>query len=440
LGPRAPRRPSSQLDRANTVACPAHPACAAPGPAHDLPRPPAPRPSFAPRQSRASPARVRRAAQPRRPARTRPRLARGAPSAPAAAAAQRAHAPGRTVHLPKRLWAVFSPTTPPKPPRSRTSPSSSPRLRSPPRHRRRRSRAPPGAPPPSPNSRAQRLAVLHRGELAPLPLSPSSPALCRRRSSVSVGEKSPSLSSPAFFPVATVAPCSWPGATGVRMGAATCVPRWPAGSPPSPCSLDQSCAARARRPAGQFATRRWSVRRGREVPGRDLRCSAPSPTARPPMLAPGCRQQGARDKPKPARARRTPNTPPWLAKVAELPSPTPPMSLQPAPAVRLPSPCLGLAVSRVAHVKLRVCSASPCSRSRVVQLVRALAFACAQYVDGTSSTLVYPLVYPPCAFASLATARASRIKSSRVVRARCAYHSHVSSCASVHVNNSPHTE
>jgi hypothetical protein len=83
--------------------------------------------------------------------------------------------------------------------------------------------------------------------------------------------------------------------------------------------------------------------------------------------------------------------------VTELPSPTPPMSLQPTPVVRLPSPCLGLAVSHVVHVKSRVRSASPCHRSRVVQLVHALAFACAQCVDGTPSTLVYSpstFVYP----------------------------------------------
>jgi hypothetical protein len=48
----------------------------------------------------------------------------------------------------------------------------------------------------------------------------------------------------------------------------------------------------------------------------------------------------------------TPSTPPWLAMVTELPSPTPPMSLQPAPVVRLPSPCLRLAVSHVVHVKI----------------------------------------------------------------------------------------
>jgi hypothetical protein len=86
--------------------------------------------------------------------------------------------------------------------------------------------------------------------------------------------------------------------------------------------------------------------------------------------------------------------------VTESPSSTPPTSLQPAPAVRLPSPRLGLAVSCVVHVKSRVLSASPCYRSRVAQLVHALAFACAQCVDGTPSTLVYspstfvyPLVY-----------------------------------------------
>jgi hypothetical protein len=56
--------------------------------------------------------------------------------------------------------------------------------------------------------------------------------------------------------------------------------------------------------------------------------------------------------------------PPWLAMVTEPPSPTPPVSLQPASSVRPPSPCLGLTVSRVAHVKSRARSASPCSRSR----------------------------------------------------------------------------
>jgi hypothetical protein len=71
------------------------------------------------------------------------------------------------------------------------------------------------------------------------------------------------------------------------------------------------------------------------------------------------------------------------------------MSLQPAPAVRLPSPRLGLAVSRVVHVKSRVRSASPCHRSRGVQLVHALTFACVQCVDGTLSTLVYPPPPPP---------------------------------------------
>jgi hypothetical protein len=57
-------------------------------------------------------------------------------------------------------------------------------------------------------------------------------------------------------------------------------------------------------------------------------------------------------------------SPPWLAMVTEPPSPTPPTFLQLAPAVRLPSPCLGLTNSRVAHVKSRARSASQCSRSR----------------------------------------------------------------------------
>jgi hypothetical protein len=99
------------------------------------------------------------------------------------------------------------------------------------------------------------------------------------------------------------------------------------------------------------------------------------------------------------RARRTPSTPPWLAMVTESPSLTPPMSLQPAPVVRLPSPCLGLAVSHVVHVKSCVRSASPCHRSHVVQLVHALTFACAQCVDGTPSTprvaVVGPRLPPP---------------------------------------------
>jgi hypothetical protein len=86
--------------------------------------------------------------------------------------------------------------------------------------------------------------------------------------------------------------------------------------------------------------------------------------------------------------------PPWLAKVAEPSSQTPLTSLELAPAVRLPSPRLGLAVSHVVHVKSRVRSASPCYRSRVVQLVHALKFAYAQCVDGTPSNLVYPLSTP----------------------------------------------
>jgi hypothetical protein len=56
--------------------------------------------------------------------------------------------------------------------------------------------------------------------------------------------------------------------------------------------------------------------------------------------------------------------PPWLAMVTEPPSPTPPVSLQPTPSVRPPSPRLGLAVSHIVHVKSRARSASLCSRSR----------------------------------------------------------------------------
>jgi hypothetical protein len=94
--------------------------------------------------------------------------------------------------------------------------------------------------------------------------------------------------------------------------------------------------------------------------------------------------------------------------------------------VRLPSPCLELTVSRVAHVKSRVRSASPCSRSRH----RATsARACAQCVDGTPSTSVYPSstprlppVYPPSTPVCIRVAchrHASHIKSSRAVRTRC---------------------
>jgi hypothetical protein len=119
--------------------------------------------------------------------------------------------------------------------------------------------------------------------------------------------------------------------------------------------------------------------------------------------------------------------------VTEPPSPTPPTSLQPAPAVCLPSPRLGLAVSRVAHVKLRMCSASPCSRSchratsaRTRVRLRAVR---RRYSVHARLPLVYPpstprlpLVYPPVCIrvARLAITRASRIKSSRAVRARCA--------------------
>jgi hypothetical protein len=121
--------------------------------------------------------------------------------------------------------------------------------------------------------------------------------------------------------------------------------------------------------------------------------------------------------------------PPWLTMVIESPSPTPSMSLQPAPVVRLPSPCFGLAVSRVVHVKSRARSALPCSRSRH----RATsARACVRLRAVRRRDSVYarlpPRLPPLCALVSLAIARASRLKSPRTVRARCACCSYASSC------------
>jgi hypothetical protein len=144
--------------------------------------------------------------------------------------------------------------------------------------------------------------------------------------------------------------------------------------------------------------------------------------------------------------------PSWLAKVAEPPSPT--TSLQPAPAVSLPLPRLGFAVSCVAHVKSRVRSASPCSRSRrcaTIAYSRSLTRSASTGLRPRSSTPCLPSSTPripsstpppPCAFASLASPSPAHraLKSSRAVRARCACRSHASSCASSHVNNLPHLE
>jgi hypothetical protein len=101
--------------------------------------------------------------------------------------------------------------------------------------------------------------------------------------------------------------------------------------------------------------------------------------------------------------------PPWLAKVAEPPSPTPPTSLQPAPAVCLPSPRLGLAVSRVMQVKSRVRSASSCSRNRHRATIahtpvhlRAVRRRDSIHARLPPSTPRLPPP-PPCAFASLAS-------------------------------------
>jgi hypothetical protein len=144
---------------------------------------------------------------------------------------------------------------------------------------------------------------------------------------------------------------------------------------------------------------------------------------------------------------------PWLAKVAEPPSPTPPTSLQPAPAVSLPSPRLGLAVSRVAHVKSRVRSASPCSRSRrratiartrVLLPLEVVVFPPPPRLPSSTPPPRLPSSTPPppCAFVSLASPSPAHraLKSSCVVHERCACRSHASSCASSHVNNSPHLE
>jgi hypothetical protein len=155
------------------------------------------------------------------------------------------------------------------------------------------------------------------------------------------------------------------------------------------------------------------------------------------------------EPPRPShRALGTPSTPPWLAMVTELPSPTPPMSLQPAPVVRLPSPCLGLAISHVVHVKSRVCSASPCSRSRhratsarTRVRLRAVRRRDSVYVRLPPRLRPSTPRLPPCAFVSLAIARAPRhrlliafcSRALRMLFARVVVRS-------THVNNSPHLE
>jgi hypothetical protein len=122
----------------------------------------------------------------------------------------------------------------------------------------------------------------------------------------------------------------------------------------------------------------------------------------------------------PPRAQHPVPDRPWLAKVAEPPSPTLPTSLQPAPAVSLPSPRPGLAVSRVAHVKSHVRSASPCSRSRRCATiartrVRLRAVRRRDFVHAPPRCCrlppVYPRLPPVCIrVARLAIARASRVK------------------------------
>jgi hypothetical protein len=110
--------------------------------------------------------------------------------------------------------------------------------------------------------------------------------------------------------------------------------------------------------------------------------------------------------------------------VAEPPSPTPLMSLQPAPVIRLPSSCLELAVSRVVHVKSRVRSASPCSRSRH----RATsARACVRLRAMRRRDSVYarlpPPVYPsstPCVYSCRSPSPTRRALNCHVLFARVA--------------------
>jgi hypothetical protein len=117
----------------------------------------------------------------------------------------------------------------------------------------------------------------------------------------------------------------------------------------------------------------------------------PMPLATGALLARPNRAQAS----EPPRAQHPVPDRPWLAKVAEPPSPTPPTSLQPAPAVSLPSSRLGFAVSRVAHVKSRVRSASPCSRSRrrATSARTRVRLRALRRRDSVHARL--PLVYPP---------------------------------------------
>jgi hypothetical protein len=212
-------------------------------------------------------------------------------------------------------------------------------------------------------------------------------------------------------------------------------------TPAQPSSRRTASAQRSAFAASSPACSRLASRNRRRLAPRQSR-----PPIRRQSVVPARRGQvaarSARSAPFPCRAAqasaRSPHAQhPAMASYGDrIAEPTPPMSLQPAPVVRLPSSCLGLAVSRVVHVKSRVRSASPCHRSRVVQLVHALAFACAQCVDGTPSTFVYPLVYVrlPLVYPhvhscrSPSPARRDIVCSSRSVRARCACCSHVSSC------------
>jgi hypothetical protein len=135
--------------------------------------------------------------------------------------------------------------------------------------------------------------------------------------------------------------------------------------------------------------------------------------------------------------------PPWLAMMTEPLSPTPLVSLQPAPSVRPPSPRLGLAVSRVVHVKSRARSASPCSRSRhratsacALIRLRAVRRRDSVYARLPPVYVRLPPVYPsstPRVRSCRSPSPAHRTLNRRVLFARVVVRS-------THVNNSPYLE
>jgi hypothetical protein len=297
------------------------------------------------------------AAQPRRAHdRAHDRAQRAGRSTPAAAAqlGPRVREPTPTVHLPRTARrAVFRPRR-----------LYSPRPRPPPRQHSCRSHAPPGVQPLSSSCGSPEPACAASSLY--LAASP------RRRAELAPFLSLPRLSSP--FSVSAWHSPAMARARLSRLGR-------PHLSSPSPASL----APCAQRPS----------RRALVTPS-----PIPMPLATVVLL----------ERPNRAQASEPPHAqhpvpdrswPPWLAKVAEPPSLTPLTSLQPAQAVRLPSPRLRLAVSRDVHVKSRVHSASPCSRSRrratsarTRVRLRAVRRRDSVHARLPSSTPCLPLVYP----------------------------------------------